>query len=301
MSQQPAPTALNPRRPFGSVLTAIVTPFMPDGALDLDAAAKLAAYLIDHGHDGLVVNGTTGESATTSDAEKIDVLRAVLEAVGDRATILAGVGSNDTRHSIESAVAAEKAGAHGVLVVAPYYNKPPQAGILAHFNAVADATGLPLLVYDIPGRAGVPIERDTMLRLAEHDRIVAVKDAKSDLFEAADVMANSDLAYYSGADEWNLAHLTQGGSGVVSVSGHVAGDQLRRMVDAVDACDLATAAAMHREMIPITKAIMQITQGAIMAKAGLELLGVLSNRAVRLPLLPASDEHVAAVAAALGR
>lgn len=291
---------LNPARPFGSVLTAMVTPFTESGDLDLDAAAKVASYLIDHGHDGLVVSGTTGESPTTTDQEKVDLLRAVVEAVGDRATIVAGVGSNDTAHSVESAAAAAQAGADGVLVVTPYYSKPPQAGIVGHFTAVADATDLPVLVYDIPGRSGVPILRDTMLRLGEHDRIVAVKDAKGDLFEAADVMANSDLAYYSGADELNLAHLTQGASGVVSVCGHVAGDLLRELVDAVDAGDLAAAVDVHHRMIPITKAVMQITQGAIMSKAGLELLGVLANRAMRLPQVPATDEQVAALATALG-
>lgn len=291
--------ALHPRRPFGSVLTAMVTPFTEDGGLDLEAAARVAVHLVDTGHDGVVVNGTTGESPTTTDEEKDRVLRAVLEAVGDRATVLAGVGSNDTRHTLQFATAAEKAGAHGLLVVTPYYNKPPQAGLLAHFGAVADATALPVLLYDIPGRAGIPIARDTLLRLSEHDRIVAVKDAKCDLFEMADVMAGCDLAYYCGADEYNLAMLTQGGSGVVSVVGHVAGPTLRRLVDAVDGCDLAGALAAHRDLIPVIKAVMQITQGAIMAKAGLELLGVTANRTMRLPQVEATAEQVAALAAVL--
>lgn len=296
MSTQPPP-----QRPFGAVLTAMITPFTDDGELDLATAGKVASYLIDHGHDGLVLSGTTGESPTTTDAEKLALLEAVLEAVGDRATILTGVGTNDTRHSIEQAKAAEAAGAHGALVVTPYYSKPSQEGVAQHFTAVADATGLPIIVYDIPGRSGVAIQRDTMLRLAEHDRIVAVKDAKGDLFEAADVMANSELAWYSGADELNLAHLTQGGAGVVSVCGHLVGEELRRMVDAVDARDLATAIDVHHELIPIVKATMQITQGVMMAKAGLQLLGVTSNRAVRLPLVPADDSEVAAMAAVLGR
>ncbi|MFV0460633.1 MAG: 4-hydroxy-tetrahydrodipicolinate synthase [Actinomycetales bacterium] len=292
-------TSLSPRRPFGSVLTAMITPFADDGSLDLDAAGKVATFLVDQGNDGLVVSGTTGESPTTTDAEKVDLLRVVIDAVGDRATVVAGVGSNDTAHTVEAARAAERAGAAGLLVVTPYYSKPPQTGLLAHFTTVADATGLPVLVYDIPGRAGVPIQRDTMLRLGEHPRIVAVKDAKGDLFEVADVMAHSDLAYYSGIDELNLAHLTQGGSGVVSVVGHVASEQLRSLVDAVDACDLATAAAVHRDLIPVTKAVMHITQGAIMSKAGLQLLGVLGNREVRLPLVPATDDEVTALAAVL--
>ncbi len=298
MSQQ---TPLAPSRPFGAVLTAMVTPFTDDGDLDLATAAKVAAYLIDHGHDGVVVSGTTGESPTTTDAEKLDVLTAVLEAVGDRAWVVAGVGTNDTRHSIEMARAAERAGAHGALVVTPYYSKPPQEGIVAHYLAVADAIGLPVIAYDIPGRTGVPISRDSLLRIAERERIVAVKDAKGDLFEALDVMANSDLAYYSGADELNLAHLTQGGAGVISVCGHVCGDQLRRMVDAVDASDLAGAVAAHREMLPTIKGVMQVTQGVLMAKAGLQLLGVMSNRTVRMPLVPATEDQVAQLAVVLGR
>lgn len=278
----------------------MVTPFTDDGELDLDGAAKVASHLLDHGHDGLVVSGTTGESPTTSDAEKDALLRAVVEGVGERATIVAGVGTSDTAHSIRLAQAAAAAGAHALLVVTPYYSKPSQAGIVAHFTAIADSTDLPVLAYDIPSRAGVPIERDTLLRLGEHERIVAVKDAKGDLFEAADVMANSNLAYYSGADELNLAHLTQGASGVVSVCGHVCGDLLRRQVDAVAAGDLGTALAVHHEMIPITKAVMQITQGATMSKAGLELLGVLSNRVMRLPQMPATESQVAALAGVLG-
>jgi 4-hydroxy-tetrahydrodipicolinate synthase len=168
------------RRPFGRLLTAMVTPFTPDGSLDLDGAARLATYLVDEqGNDALVINGTTGESPTTTDAEKERLVRAVVEAVGDRAQVVAGVGTNDTRHTIELASAAEKAGADGLLVVTPYYSKPPQAGLTAHFTAVADATALPVMLYDIPHRAGVPIATETMVRLAGHERIVAVKDAKA--------------------------------------------------------------------------------------------------------------------------
>src|SRR5207342_274150 len=168
-------------RPFGAVLTAMVTPFDRDGGLDLDAAQRLAGHLVDAGNDGLVISGTTGESPTTTDEEKDALLRAVLEAVVGRARVVAGVGSNDTQHTLELTRAAEKAGTHGVLVVTPYYNKPPQSGLLAHFTAVADATGLPVILYDIPGRTGVPIATETLVQLAEHDRIVAVKDAKGDL------------------------------------------------------------------------------------------------------------------------
>jgi 4-hydroxy-tetrahydrodipicolinate synthase len=278
--------------PFGRVLTAMVTPFTADGAVDLDAAARVATHLVDHGHDGLVVSGTTGESPTTDDDEQVALLRAVLEAVGHRAQVVAGVGTNNTRHSIEKAVRAEAAGAHGLLVVAPYYSKPPQSGLLAHVRAVADASGLPVMLYDIPGRTGVPFETETLVRAGEHPRVVAVKDAKGDLYAGSWVMARSDLAYYSGDDAMNLAWLCHGGVGVVSVVGHVAGRQYATMVEGVLESDLATAQRMHREVLPAVRGIMTRTQGAIMAKAALQLLGVLENRAVRLPLVEATDEQV---------
>ena len=286
-------------RPFGAVLTAMVTPFTPRGEVDLDAAQALATHLVDHGHDGLVVSGTTGESPTTSDAEKEALLRAVLEAVGDRATVVAGVGTNDTHHTVELAREAEKAGAQGLLVVTPYYNKPPAEGLVAHFTTVADATDLPVMVYDIPGRAGVRITTPVLLRIAEHDRIVAVKDATGDLFAGSEVMARTDLVYYSGDDALNLAWLAHGAAGVVSVVGHVAGDGWAAMVAATDAGDLAAARAVHDRLIPAVVAIMTRTQGAIMAKAALELQGVLPNRLMRLPLVPATDDQVAALRADL--
>ncbi|MET9871401.1 4-hydroxy-tetrahydrodipicolinate synthase, partial [Streptomyces sp. NPDC006386] len=189
-----APTS-TPQTPFGRVLTAMVTPFTADGALDLDGAQRLATHLVDAGNDGLIINGTTGESPTTSDAEKADLVRAVLDAVGDRAHVVAGVGTNDTHHSVELARAAERTGAHGLLVVTPYYNKPPQEGLYRHFTAVADATGLPVMLYDIPGRSGVPINTETLVRLAEHPRIVANKDAKGDLGRASWAIARSGLAW----------------------------------------------------------------------------------------------------------
>jgi 4-hydroxy-tetrahydrodipicolinate synthase len=279
--------------PFGRVLTAMVTPFTDDGAVDLDAASRLATHLVDHGHDGLVVSGTTGESPTTDDDEQVALLRAVLAAVGNRAQVVAGVGTNDTRHTIEKAKAAEAAGAHGLLVVAPYYSKPPQAGLLAHVRAVADASGLPVMLYDIPGRTGVPFETETLVRAAEHPRVVAVKDAKGDLYAGSWVMARTDLAYYSGDDASNLAWLTHGAVGVVSVVGHVAGRQYATMVEAVLEGDLATAQRVYREVLPAVRGVMTRTQGAIMAKAALQLQGVLGNRAVRLPLVEATEDEVA--------
>ena len=280
---------------FGRVLTAMVTPMFPDGRVDLDGAQRLATHLVAHGHDGLIVSGTTGESPTTSDAEKDQLLRAVLEAVGDRSHIVAGVGSNNTAHSVDNAQAAAKAGAHGVLVVTPYYNKPPQEGLLHHFTAVADASELPVMVYDIPGRSGIAIHTETLLRLAEHPRILAVKDAKGDLFASSQVMARSDLQYYSGDDVLNLAHLTQGAVGIASVVGHVAGPQYAEMVAAVAGGDLPRAIALHRQLIPAVNAVMNITQGAIMAKAALRELGVIASAAVRLPLVEATADQVALV------
>ena len=226
-----APTS-TPQTPFGRVLTAMVTPFTADGALDLDGAQRLATHLVDAGNDGLIVNGTTGESPTTSDAEKADLVRAVLEAVGDRAHVVAGVGTNDTRHSIELARAAEQAGAHGLLTVTPYYNKPPQEGLYRHFTAIADATELPVMLYDIPGRSGVPISTETLVRLAEHPRIVANKDAKGDLGRASWAIARSGLAWYSGDDMLNLPLLSVGAVGFVSVVGHVVTPELRALLDA---------------------------------------------------------------------
>jgi len=278
--------------PFGRLLTAMVTPMTGDGAVDFDAAQRVATYLVDGGIDGLVLSGTTGESPTTSDAEKEQLIRVVHEAVGDRAQVVAGAGTNDTAHTIELARQAEKAGAAGLLVVTPYYSKPPQTGLLEHFRHVADATDLPVMVYDIPARAGVPIATDTLLRLAEHDRIVAVKDAKGDLLETSRVLAGSDLAIYSGEDALNLPLLALGAVGMVSVVAHACARQYADMVRAVDAGDFAEARRLNAEVLPAVLAIMTRTQGAIMAKAALQLLGVLDQRAMRLPLVAATEEQV---------
>ena len=271
----------------------MVSPMNSDGSLDLDDAQELAAHLVDNGHDGLVINGTTGESPTTTDAEKIDLVRVVVEAVGDRAHIVAGAGSNNTAHSVESARAAAKAGAQGLLIVTPYYNKPPQEGVLAHFTTVADATDLPVIVYDIPGRTGTPIHTDTLLRMAEHPLIVAVKDAKGDLFAASEVMSQTDLQWYSGDDALNLAHLTQGAVGIISVVGHVASRQYAEMIAAVLEGKLARAIEIHRQLIPAVNAIMHITQGAISVKAALHDRGVIASSAVRLPLIAATTDQLA--------
>ncbi len=284
---------------FGHVLSAMVTPMRADSSLDLDAAAALADHLVDSGHDGLVVSGTTGESPTTTDEEKVELLHAVLGAVGGRARVVAGVGTNDTAHTVELARQAEAAGAHALLVVTPYYNKPPQAGLVAHFSAVADATDLPVMMYDIPGRSGIPIEPETMLRLAEHPRIRAVKDAKADYWAATKVMAATDLLWYSGDDAANLTHFANGATGIVGVTSQVAPKPYAAMVRAALAGDVARVRELHRMLVPLVDAVMTITQGAIMAKAGLVATGVLSSAAVRLPLLEATAEQRAAVEAAL--
>ena len=285
--------------PFGRVLTAMVTPFDDDGSVDLDGAARLAEHLASHGNDGIVVSGTTGESPTTTTEEDGRILRAVLEAVGDRVTVVAGVGTNNTAHSVELAVQAEKLGAHGTLLVTPYYSKPTQDGLAAHFEAVADACGLPVMLYDIPSRSSITIGDDTYRRVAAHDRIVAVKDAVGDLYRGVRLMADTGLAFYSGDDVLNLGWLTHGGSGVVSVVAHVAGREYAAMVAAVDRGDLAEALAVYRRLVPVVDVIMHRAQGAMTAKAALQLLGVLDNRAVRLPLVPAGDELVAEIRSVL--
>ncbi len=275
---------------LGTVLTAMVTPFTPDARLDTDTAARLAVRLVDSGCDGLVVSGTTGESPTTTDAEKVALLRAVLEAVGDRARIIAGVGTYDTAHSVHLATAAATEGAHGLLVVTPYYSRPPQSGIIAHFTTVADATDLPVMLYDIPPRSMVPIEWDTMRTVAQHPNIVAVKDAKADLAGAAQIMAETGLAYYSGDDALNLPWLAMGAVGVVSVWGHVAAGQLRDMLTAFNSGDLATARKIGVSLAPLNDAQSRLG-GVTMAKAGLHLQGF-EVGIPRLPQMPATPEQL---------
>ena len=280
---------------LGTVLTAMVTPFTLEGCLDTDMAARLAVRLVDAGCDGLVVSGTTGESPTTTDAEKADLLRAVLEAVGDRARIIAGVGTYDTAHSVHLAKAAAAEGAHGLLVVTPYYSRPPQSGLIAHFTTVADATDLPVMLYDIPPRSVVPIEWDTMRTVAQHPNIVAVKDAKADLAGAAQIMAETGLAYYSGDDALNLPWLAIGAVGLVSVWGHLAAAQLRDMVTAVNSGDLATARKISVSLSPLNEAQSRLG-GVTMSKAGLHLQGFDAG-IPRLPQMPATPEQLDELAA----
>lgn len=286
-----------PGRPFGTVLTAMVTPFDADGAVDLKRAQEVAEHLVELGNDGLVVNGTTGESPTTTDAEKADMVRAVVEAVGDRATVVAGAGTYDTAHSVHLARESEKAGAHGLLVVTPYYSRPSQAGLYAHFTTVADATGLPVMLYDIPPRSIVAIEVDTLRRLAEHARIAAVKDAKGDLLAGSEVIANTDLAYYSGDDALNLPWLSVGAIGCVSVIGHVVAGRIRRMIDAYEDGDVSTARTNHRSMLPVLRAFSRVG-GVVFGKTALQLRGIDAG-GPRLPIVPATPEQVDAITADL--
>ncbi|WP_353647536.1 4-hydroxy-tetrahydrodipicolinate synthase [Nakamurella sp. A5-74] len=281
-----------PGRPFGTTLTAMVTPFTADGAVDLERVGALASRLVDEGSDGLVVNGTTGESPTTTDAEKQDVIRATVEAVGERATILSGIGTYDTAHSITLARAAEAAGAHGGLLVTPYYSRPQQAGLLAHFTAVADGCGLPIMLYDIPPRSVVPIAVDTLLALAEHPRIVAVKDAKGDLEAGARVIAGSDLVYYSGDDPVTLPWMSIGAVGVVSIVAHVVGPTVKAMVDAANAGDFRAARTFHEKLLPVHRAMGRTGGGAglVFAKTALALRGF-EVGGPRLPQIPATAEQ----------
>ncbi|EST22930.1 dihydrodipicolinate synthase [Streptomycetaceae bacterium MP113-05] len=285
-----APTS-TPQTPFGRVLTAMVTPFTADGALDVAGAQQLATHLVDAGNDGLIVNGTTGESPTTSDAEKSDLVRAVVEAVGDRAHVVAGAGTNDTAHSLKLAREAAQAGAHGLLAVTPYYSKPPQEGLFRHFTAIADATELPVMLYDIPGRSGVPINTETIVRLAEHPRILANKDAKGDLGRASWAIATSGLAWYSGDDMLNLPLLSVGAIGYVSVVGHLVTPELRAMLEAHLSGDVVKATEIHQKLLPVFTGLFR-TQGVITVKAALALQGLPAG-GLRMPLVELSPEETA--------
>lgn len=282
----------DPHRPLGRLLTAMVTPFDVNGALDLAAAAELADYLVtEQANDGLVINGTTGEAPTTSDAEKADLVRAVVDAVDGRALVVAGVGTFETTHTIQLADQAAKAGADALLVVTPYYSKPPQSGLLTHFRAVADASELPVVLYDIPGRTGTAIQPETMIALAAHERVVAVKDAKGDLTASGRVMAETDLAFYSGDDAITLPLLSIGAVGVIGTSTHFSGAGTKAMIEAYERGDVAEARRLHRALLPIYTGIFR-TQGVILVKAGLGLRGRPVGP-VRPPLVDATEREIA--------
>lgn len=286
--------------PFGRVLTAMVTPFTVDGALDLEAAQRVATHLVDSGNDGLVVSGTTGESPTTTVEEDGRLLAAVIDAVGDRATVIAGSGTNDTYHSLELAKQARTAGADGLLIVNPYYSKPPQAGIIAHVETIARAgEDIPVMLYDHPGRTGVQLAEATIARLSENPLVIALKDAVGDFERGAWLMRETDIKIYSGDDALNLGWLAYGASGIVSVAAHAGTQPWVDLVAAVDAGDLATARSINARLVPVVRAMMTVTQGAITAKAVMHILGVIDNRTMRLPLPQATDDEVAMLRDAL--
>jgi 4-hydroxy-tetrahydrodipicolinate synthase len=281
------------------MLTAMATAFHDDGTVDLEGTAAIAHHLVEHGNDGVVVSGTTGESPTTTVPEDTEILRAVKDAVGDRATVIAGVGTNSTAHSVELAVQAEKVGVDAVLLVAPYYNKPGQAGVLHHFTEVARATALPVMLYDVPGRTGTPIAMSTYEAALRLDNIASVKHATGN---PVDTIALRELGYdvYSGDDGLLLGYLAHGACGVVSVVGHVAGLQLRQVIEQFDQGDAEASLATFSRLLPVFDAVMGVPNyGATTAKAALQLLGVLDNRNVRGPLVPLDDDELAALRSAL--
>ncbi|MGX5358944.1 4-hydroxy-tetrahydrodipicolinate synthase [Kocuria sp. KH4] len=284
---------------FGTLLTAMITVFAEDGSVDLEGTAAEAERLVDGGCDGLVVCGTTGEYSTMTDDENLSVFRAVKDAVGSRVPLLAGTGSNDTEHSRYLSRAAEKIGMDGLLIVTPYYNKPTQAGVEAHFRSLADSVDLPIMLYDIPGRAGIPIATETLISLAGHPNIVAVKDAKADLFAATRVLAETDLLYYSGDDGLTLPWMSLGAAGLVGVTTHVATAEYRRLVDAVRAGDLGTAQRINRDLEPVVRATMTRAPGAVAAKTILMWQGKLPHNTVRLPHVPPTEAEAALIRADL--
>ena len=292
-----APTS--PARPFGSLLTAMITPMRPDGSVDLEAAAALAVHLVSHGHDGLVLNGTTGEAPTTHAPEKADLIRAVVDAVGGRAVVLAGAGSNDTAHAVRMAQQAAEAGADGMLVVTPYYSRPSQEGVYRHTVAVADATDLPVMLYDVPGRTAVRYSLPTLERLAAHDRIVAVKDATGDVHGALRAITATGLAYYSGDDPLLLPFLSVGAVGLVSMAAHLVGDQLADVIRQFDQGDPSAARKTFVAALPAIDVICGSGNGALRSKLALHMLGLIPSPTMRLPQTEADEQEVAEVREAL--
>ncbi|WP_303324636.1 4-hydroxy-tetrahydrodipicolinate synthase [Actinomyces radicidentis] len=281
-----------PGRSFGSVGVAMVTPFTPEGEIDVEAAQSLAVTLVEDGADMILLAGTTGEAPTTHLPEKQTLLREVKDALAGRAMLVAGAGSNDTAHAVRVGVGSEAAGAEGLLINAPYYNRPSQEGVYRHIMAVVEATDLPVIIYDIPGRTGVRITDETLARLAAHERVLAVKDATGDVEQGFQRMEATGLEYYSGDDGLNFAWLAHGASGVISVVAHADAHSWREMVQEVDEGDLAGARAVAQRMRPLTRAIMGGGQGAVMAKEALLLQGRIPSAELRLPLVRANEAEV---------
>ena len=280
--------------PFGQVLVALVTPFTADGEVAWDDVEKHIDTLIQNGADGIVVTGTTGETSTLTDPEKIKLVEVGKAVAGGRARIITGGGSNETAHAIELYKKSEKAGADGIMIVTPYYNKPTQAGVLTHFRLVADSTDLPVILYDIPSRTGVPIRYETILRAAKHPNILAIKDAKGDFSEVSRVLNQTDLLYFSGDDANVLPHLAIGAVGLIGVTANIAPAPYRTIIDAVNNNDLATATATHKLLEPLVRAVMTHVPGTVAVKYVLHGLGRISSPRVRLPLV-GPEEHEAAI------
>jgi 4-hydroxy-tetrahydrodipicolinate synthase len=281
--------------PFGQVLVALITPFTADGEVDWVTVEKHIDDVITAGADGIVISGTTGETSTLTDPEKLRLVEVAKGVAGGRAKIIMAGGSNETAHAIELHKATAKAGADGVMVVTPYYNKPTQAGILTHFRMIADATDLPVILYDIPGRTGVPIRYETILRASKHPNIRAVKDAKGDFSEVSRVLNNTGLLYFSGDDANVLPHLSIGATGLIGVTANIAATPYRQIVDAVNAGDLTTATAAHKALEPLVRAVMTHVPGTVAAKYILHGLGRIASPRVRLPLVGPEDGEAALI------
>ena len=284
-----------PQNPFGQVLVALVTPFTADGEVDWAGVEKHIDDVIVAGADGIVVTGTTGETSTLTDPEKLRLVEVGKSVAGGRAKIITGGGSNETAHAIQLYKQSEKAGADGVMIVTPYYNKPTQAGVLTHFRMIADSTDLPVILYDIPGRTGIPIKYETILRIAKHPNVLAIKDAKGDFSEVSRVLNQTDLMYFSGDDANALPHLAIGATGLIGVTANIAAQPYRTIVDAVNRGDLAAATAEHKRLEPLVRAVMTHVPGTVSAKYILHGLGRISSPRVRLPLVGPEEWEAAMI------
>jgi 4-hydroxy-tetrahydrodipicolinate synthase len=280
---------------FGQVLVALVTPMTPDGEVDWNSTERLIDYQVSNGANGIVVSGTTGETSTLTDDEKIRLVEVAKSVANGRAKVITGGGSNETAHAMQLYKASEKAGADGVMIVTPYYNKPSQAGVLTHFRLIADATDLPVILYDIPGRTGIPIAYDTFHRAAKHPNIVAVKDAKGDLAQASRIMNETDLIYFSGDDPYVLPHLAIGATGLIGVTANVAPKAYSELVAATNSNDFNRALEIHNSLEPLQRALMTHVPGTVAAKYALHALGLIDSPRVRLPLVGPEDSEAARI------
>ena len=281
--------------PFGQVLVALITPMDHDGEVAWDDVERHVDHLVSGGVDGIVVSGTTGETSTLTDDEKLKLVEVAKSVSSGRAKIITGGGSNETAHAIQLAKHSAAAGADAIMAVTPYYNKPTQAGLLTHFRMVADATDLPVILYDIPGRTGVPITYETILRLAKHPNVLAIKDAKGDLSEVSRVLNQTDLMYFCGDDAAVLPELAIGATGLIGVTANIAAAPYRAMIDAVNRGDLAAATEQHRLLEPLARATMTHVPGTVSAKYILHGLGRIGSPRVRLPLVGPEEWEAAII------